>query len=87
MSRGVSIALTPLETQVLDLYVRCGGEALDVDEVTRRLEVKRAYVARALFALRRKGYLKRENWMMLPAVPLSVIEYVIEGDGDAECRC
>lgn len=86
MSRGPNVELTGVELQILHLVVG-GQESLEVDQVVKETEIKRAYVARALFALRRKGYLKRDGWTMRPAVPVGVIEGALIGEGYAARGC
>ena len=87
MSRGTSLRITPNEYKLLGWVVKSGGEGFDVSELSVQLQMERETAARAAFGLRRKGYLKRDGWRMLPAVPLGLIEQIVEGGGYAASRC
>ena len=87
MSRGKSVQLTKHEIRLLAWVAKTGGEPVDVGEMAVVLEIERAIAVRAAFGLRRKGFLKRDGWLMLPAVPMQIIEDVLIGDGYAASRC
>lgn len=87
MSRGYSNKLTPVEKRVLAWVCMHEGAAFDTGELAQKLGIEREVAVRAAFGLRRKGWLKRNNWKMLPAVPLGLIEQVVKGGEYATCGC